>query len=244
MRKIILMALVLFCSSAAVYASYGEALKLYEAGMYNDSLKMIAEELDISKDLEENSPNYDLRFLAAHNHWKLGNLGPAIVHFKKCTLIKKDVADPLIDLSLMLMDFKRYGDARYFAGKALEIKESAEPYYVLGGYDAVMGRYYAAKKNFEKAISFNPEFGVSYNALGVVLMKLGKFSEANTAFSAALVFLPESAEVLNNIALSLEKTGKNGQALEYLNKAFEKDPNNREIQKNLSRLKDKTVNKQ
>ena len=243
MRNIIISAAIIISVNASAFASYKEALTLYEAKMYNDSLNMIAAELDISKDMDENTPNYDLRFLAAHNHWKLGNIGSAIAHFKRCAEIKKDNPDPMIDLSLLMLDFKRYSDARYFAGKALKIKDSAIPYYVLGQCSLIAGRYNNAKRNFEKAISINPEFGASYNALGMALMRLGKFSEANTAFSAALVFLPDSAEILNNMGMSLERTGKDDKALEYFTKAIEKSPEDSSIQKNLARLKTKTANK-
>ena len=115
--RIFILFVIFITLSTAASASYKEALTMFEAKMYKDSLKMIASELDISRDLEENSPNYNLRYLAAHNHWKLGNLGSAIVHFKKCAEMKKEIPDPIIDLSLLMLDFKRYSEAlRYSDG--------------------------------------------------------------------------------------------------------------------------------
>ncbi len=242
MKKIIniriFLSLFIVFFNSMLFASYQEALSLYEAGKYNDSLKIIANELDISKDFEVDSPNYNLRYLAAHNHWKLGNLESALIHFKKCAEIKKDIPDPLIDLSLLMLDFKRYGDARYFSDRALKIIEGPVPYYVLGQVSVAYGNYYEAKVYFEKAISLNPEFGTSYNALGIVLMRLRKYGEANTAFSAAMAILPDSDEVLNNIALNLEKTGKFDEAFEYIQKAYEINPADPVIQANVKQIKE------
>ena len=220
-----------------VFASYKDALSLYEAGKYKESLEIIASELDPAKDLENNSPNYEMRFLAAHNHWKMGNFQGAIAHFRRCADIKKDSADPWIDLSLMMLESKRYGDANYFAMGALKISESQMPYFILGKSALKIGNFYKAKEYLEKAISIEPEFWTAYNELGIVLMALNKYSEANTAFSAALTGKPGSAEIQNNIAMSLEQMNKLNEALNYYNKALEKNPDNPVIQGNVNRIK-------
>ncbi len=239
MKKIISIIIFIISFNSIVIASYKEALSLYESKKYKESLAMIARELDPKKDMESNSPNYDQRFLAAHNHWKLGNLQAAIGHFKRCTDIKKNSADPLIDLSLMMLDSKRYGDANFFAMGALKIAESQMPYYVLGKSAAKMGNFYKSKEYFEKAILIDPEFWTAYNDLGIVLMELKKYGEANTAFSAALSVMPGSIEIQNNIAMSLEKMNKLEDALTYYNKALEKNSGNPVIQANMNRVKAK-----
>jgi Flp pilus assembly protein TadD len=237
----IIISIILFIISfnSIVIASYKEALSLYETKKYKESLAIIARELDPKKDMENNSLNYDLRFLAAHNHWKLGNLQGAIGHFRRCADIKKNSADPLIDLSLMMLDSKRYGDANFFAMGAVKIAESQMPYYVLGKSAVKLGNFYKAKEYFEKAILIDPEFWTAYNDLGIVLMELKKYGEANTAFSAALSVMPGSIEIQNNIAMSLEKMNKLEDALTYYNKALEKNSGNPVIQTNMNRVKAK-----
>lgn len=237
MKKIILISAFLIFANTALSASYKEALSLYEAKKYTESLKIIAVKLDAKKDMEKDSPNYDMRFLAAHNHWKLGNLQPAVLHFKKCAEIRKNIPDPLIDLSILMLESKRYGDANYFAFGALRIAENPIAYYVLGKSAMKTGNYLKAKEYFEKSISIDPEFGISYNDLGITLMELKKYGEANTAFSAALATMYTSPEVLNNMGMTLERAGKFDEAMKYYTKAFEKNSENRIIKMNLERLK-------
>ncbi len=240
-KAIVIITAFLISINTALSASYKEALSLFEEKKYKESLEVIARELDPKKDLEKDSPNYEMRFLAAHNHWKLGNVQAAVIHFKRCSEIKKDIPDPLTDLSFLMLEYKRYGDAAFFAGMALKISEGSASYYLLGKSAMKIGNYYKAKEYFEKAISLDPESWTSYNNLGIVLMRLKKYSEANTAFSAALAGMPDSTEVLNNIAVNFETSGRLDEALKYFSMANEKSPENPVIKANLERIKGKTA---
>ena len=179
----------------------------------------------------------DFLQLTITGRWE--TLQGAIAHFRRCADIKKDSADPWIDLSLLMLESKRYGDANYFSMGALKISESRMPYFILGKSALETGNFYKAKEYLEKAISIDPEFWAAYNELGIVLMGLKKFGEANTAFSAALTGKPGSVEVQNNIAMSLEQMNKLNEALNYYNKAYEKNPENPVIQANINRVKAK-----
>ncbi len=227
---------IIFMNSVAL-ASYEDALELYTEQKYKKSLKMIADELVIEKDLEPESSNFKLRYLAAHNHWKLGNTGSAIAHFKRCTEIQKENPDPLIDLSLLFLDMARAGDARFFAKKALKIKEDPIVYYILGNISVARKYYWKAKEHFEKAISIDPELYIAYNGLGITLMRLKKYSEANTAFSAAMAMSPESPEILNNMATCLKRMGKLNEAHGHYSTAIAKVPDNKVILNNMNHLK-------
>ncbi|MFH0975066.1 MAG: tetratricopeptide repeat protein [Spirochaetota bacterium] len=241
MKKLISVIIFVISINSIVSASYKEALSLYETKKYKESLAIIAKELDPKKDMENNSPNYDLRFLAAHNHWKMGNIQAAIGHFRRCAEIKKTSPDSYIDLALMMLENKRYGDANFSAAGAAKIAEGPMPYYVLGKSAMKARNFVKAKEYLEKVISFDPEFWIAYNDLGITLMELKKYSEAGTAFSAALAVMPGSAEVLNNTAVNLELVGKNDEALRLLEKANDKAPENTVIQANLKRIKQKTA---
>ncbi len=187
--------------------------------------------------MEPNSPNYNLRYLAAHNHWKLKNATSAIAHLKICAEIQKNNPNPLIDLSLILLENKKYADAGQCATRALGLKESSLPYYVLANISLEQKNYWRAKEYFEKAISIDPGMSIAYNGLGITLMNLNKFNEANTAFSAALAMSPDSPEILNNIAVSLKKLGKTNEAYGYVSTAIAKSPDNPMIRKNAADLK-------
>jgi tetratricopeptide (TPR) repeat protein len=238
MKKGMLVLLSSLIMSTSLYASsYNEALKLFQGKKYKESLDIIAELLSIEVDMEPDSPNYKLRYLAAHNHWKLGNHKAAITHFKRCMDIKQDEVNPYIDLSLMLIELRQYRDVNNFAIRGLKIKEEPMLYYILGRAALGYKNYWRSKELFEKSIAINPEMHLSYNELGIVLMKLKMYSRANTAFSAALALMPESPEIMNNIALSLEIVKKYDDAYSYLTRANALSPDNPVIVKNLNRIK-------
>lgn len=235
MKKIIFAAALLFGLCGAAFASYEDAIKLYEAGQYRESLKAVADILDISRDLEEGAPNYKLRFLAAHNHWKLGNEESAYTHFTRCMDMKNKSVDPYIDLSLMYLDLRKVADADRWARRGLQREKHGMLYFVLGEVSLRQGNGWRAKEMFETANSMMPDNFASYNGLGMALMRLGKFGEANTAFSVALALSPKSSQVLNNLGFSLEKLGKVSEAVEYYKQAQTLDGENKVIAANLER---------
>jgi Flp pilus assembly protein TadD len=242
MKKISILICLLLFKGAVLYASYQDALKLFEQKDYRGSLKIIADELETSNDYKPDSPNYNLRFLAAHNHWKLGTTKSAIDHFNRCIEIKKNKVDAYIDLALLLIDLKRYAEADITARRGLEAEKSPMLYYIMGIASLKRENFWKAKEMFEKANSLNPELYYSYNALGITLMRLNKFSEANTAFSAAYAIKPQSIEIINNLGMSYEKLGKNREAYEYFKKAFSMDEKNIVVGANFERIKAKVKN--
>ncbi|OHD67440.1 MAG: hypothetical protein A2W19_03160 [Spirochaetes bacterium RBG_16_49_21] len=239
MKKLLLATILVAFMNSALLASYAEALKLFEKKDYKNSLKIIAGELEIANDANPGSPNYNLRFLAAHNHWKLGNMKSAVDHFTRCIEIKKNTAAPYIDLAMLQIEIKKYGDAEITAKRGLTVEKSPLLYYLLGLISLKKENFWRAKEMFEKANSLDPELHYSYNALGIALMRLKKYGEANTAFSAAYAMKPKSAEILNNLGMSYEKLGKTKEALEYYEKAGALDDKNRVVSDNLARLKKK-----
>jgi Flp pilus assembly protein TadD len=237
-RIFILSMAVVLLHGADLHASYSGALKYFQDKKYSESLKMAAEELTVSRDMEKDSPNYKLRYLAAHNHWMLGNYESAISHFKRCMDIRTEIADPYIDLALLLVEIKRYKDAETYVRKGLKIdKDNPMLFYILGRAAQGFKNYPRSKELFEKAISLDPEMYAAYNSLGMILMRMKKYSEANTAFSAAQALMPDSPEILNNIAMSLERQKKYSEALGFIGKAKKIAPDNKVILKNEERLK-------
>lgn len=239
MKKIPIILILIAVSPSLAFASYDQALKLYQQNKFKETLAVIAAELSVGKDADPNSENYALRFLAAHSHWKLGNTEAAIAHFKRCTEIKRDTVDPSIDLSLMLIELGRYREAEASAVKALAAQKNPMLYFLVGRSAYGAGNYWRAKEFYEKAIAVDPTLYIAYNGLGCALMRLGKHTQANTAFSAALATAPVSPEILNNIGRSLEKMGKPREAASYYKKALELRPDSQVITQNLNRIKEK-----
>lgn len=236
MKKLVCGAVILLLSAGGALASYDEALRLFQEKKFRESLDLIASELSVDRDFQQNSPNYALRFLAAHNHWKMGNYEAAIAHFRRCADIQKDLPDPLIDLGLLLIDTGRYREAEPFAQRALALQKNPIAYYVVAKSAYGVGNFWRAKEFYEKAISMDPEFFAAYNGLGMTLMRLERYTQASTAFAAALAAAPSSPELLNNMGLCFEKMGKKKEALEYYRKAERQSPENQTVRQNLSRL--------
>ena len=239
MKKFLVICIALSFFSISAYASYKEAVELFQEKKYKESLKIVAEELVVAKDLEQGSPNYKLRFLAAHLHWKLGNTDPVLIHFRRCMDIAKDKIEPYVDLALFFIDLKKYEEAAKTARMGMKIKDDAMFYYILGKISLKRNSYWRAKSFFEKANSLNQELYISYHDLGIVLMKLKKYSHANTAFSAAATLNPDSAEILSNLGLSYEMLGKYSEARKYYGEALVLNKDNTVIKQNLSRIKNK-----
>jgi len=234
MRKIFLSILLLFYISPYAFAEYSKALELFNEKKYRESLDILGQDLIVADDYKPGSPNYKIRFLAAHNHWKLGNTESAAAHFRRCMAIDKSNVDPYIDIAIMYVEKGRFNDAISVAEDGLKIKEDPMLLWILGRAYYKKGNYPRAKELLEKANSIDPEFYFSYNDLGIVLMKLKKFGDANAAFTVALAIQPGSAEINYNIAQSLLMLEKNKEALDYAKRALELDPDNESI-KNLNK---------
>ncbi|NLV67503.1 MAG: tetratricopeptide repeat protein [Spirochaetes bacterium] len=234
--KKILYSLIICLNTVAAFASYDQALALYQGKKYQESLAMVADELVVADDYKENSPNYKLRYLAAHNHWKLGNDQSAVAHFRKCMSIKKSAIEPYIDCAMLLLEKQRFGDAASIAEDGLKLKDDPMLYWVLGRVAMARKDFWRAKELLEKANSLDPELYVSYNDLGIVLIQLNKAGDANTAFSVALAIYPDSAEANYNMAYSCLLLGRKNDAVLYSKRALELSPDNEVVKKLIQKI--------
>ena len=242
MKKFFLSIFFMIYISPYAFADYDKALELFNEKKYKESLSILGQDLIVADDYKSGSPNYKIRFLAAHNHWKLGNIESASAHFRRCMAIDKSNVDPYIDIAIMYVEKGRLNDAVSVIEDGLKIKEDPMLLWILGRTYYKKGNYSRAKELLEKANSMDPEFYFSYNDLGIVLMKLNKFGDANAAFTVALAIHPDSAEINCNIAQSLLMMGKNKEALDYAKRALELDSNNESIKNLHSKIEEDTKN--
>ncbi len=238
MKRISFFFLITMLMTANAFASYDQALALYQEKKYQESLKILANDLTLAEDFKPGSPNYKIRFLAAHNHWKLGNEESANAHFRRCMAIDKTKVDPYIDLAIMLTEKGRLKAASSVVEDGLRIKEDPMLFWILGRVAYFRHDYNRAKELLEKANSMDPEFYFSYNDLGAVLMKLNRYGDANAAFSVALAIRPDSPEIYFNLARSLVLMGKYNDAEGYAKKALEFAPENEKIKQLLKKIEE------
>lgn len=228
-----LTAFVLVFGAFPLFADYNQALNLYKQGKYQDSLKAVADALEVSKDTDPAAPNYQLRYLASNNHRKLGNYVPAIQHLERCMAIKPKSVDPIIDIAFLMIDTGKYKEASEFGRKVIALDpKNAMGFYILGLSTYKQGSYWGAKEYLEKATLIDPEMYAAWNTLGLTLMYLKKYSEADTAFSTAIAMNPDTAEYLNNLAVAESRMGKIDQAKQTIAKAYKIASSNEKIRKN------------
>ena len=242
MKKFFIAVFLMLYTCPYAFAEYDEALRLFNEKNYKESLAILAQELIAADDYKTGSPNYKIRFLAAHNHWKLGNIESASAHFRRCMAIDKSNVDPYIDIAIMLVERGKLNEAVSVIEDGLKVKEDPMLLWILGRTYYKKGNFLRAKELLEKANSMDPEFYFSYNDLGIVLMKLKKFGDANAAFTVALAIRPDSAEINYNIAQSLLQMEKNNEALDYAKRALELDPNSESIKRLNKKIEDSKNN--
>ena len=80
-KYLVLLLMVTFINSNA-FAVYDQALALFQENKFQESLNILGQDLIVADDFKPGSPNYKIRFLAAHNHWKLGNEESDSAHFR------------------------------------------------------------------------------------------------------------------------------------------------------------------
>lgn len=226
MKKLFFVLLLLITMNSEVFAAYDQALALFQEKKYQESLVILGQDLVLADDFKQGSPNYKIRFLAAHNHWKLGNEESASSHFRKCMAIDKSKVDPYIDLAIMLSEKGKLNSAISVIEDGFNVKEDPMLFWIMGRVYYQKGNLERAKELLEKANSLDPELYFSYNDLGIVLMKMGKLGDANAAFSVAIAINPNLVEINFNIAQSLVMMGKNKDAESYAKKALSMAPEN------------------
>ena len=84
----------------------------------------------------------------------------------------------------------------------------AESFFELGNSLRDNGKLDDAVKNYKKAIELNPNYSLTYNNLGVVLIKLSKTKEAINNFQKAINILPVNTKAYLNLSYSITFSSK------------------------------------
>ena len=86
---------------------YQSALAEFDKQDYENSLKYIRHVI------KSDMLHYKLRYLAAHNHWKLGHFDSATTHFQTAIFARPDSPQGYMDLALMKIQERNYGAAEW-----------------------------------------------------------------------------------------------------------------------------------
>ncbi|MCL5022890.1 MAG: tetratricopeptide repeat protein [Nitrospirae bacterium] len=86
-------------------------------------------------------------------------------------------------------------------------------HYNLGNYYAKEGRLAEAAKEYQIAISLNPNYDRSHNNLGNIYKAYGRIDEAVAEYEAAVRINPYNAEVYNNLGVVYAYQGRGDEAV-------------------------------
>ncbi|MDH5720885.1 MAG: tetratricopeptide repeat protein [Spirochaetia bacterium] len=135
---------------------YDKALEKYNMQKYEASLE------DIRHVIKSDMTNYNLRYLAAHNHWRLGNYDSAIAHFE--TAMNKNSQKPgsYIDLSLLYLQLKNYKASKKILLKGIDDLNAANTSVPSKVYN-ILSRLSFYEGNFTEALEYAQEAKAIFN---------------------------------------------------------------------------------
>ncbi len=185
---------------------YKKALESYKNRKYEESLDHLRHV--IRSDLD----NFNLRYLAAHDHWQLGNFEPAVIHMKKCIEVQPQKMNSYIDLALIYIKFNEIENAQHTLYRALEvgkdnnIKIPAKVYNVLSRTYLYQGKPLLALEHAEnaKAAFEKNKAGIKDKLEAIMLearaqLALGNFEKAEISILWGMS-LRENNPVAQNLA--------------------------------------------
>ena len=212
-----------------------KASKAYGEQKYNESLDFIRHVI------KSDMTNYELRMLAAHNHWRLKNYEPATAHFYNAMAARPDSAGVYTDLAMMLLQMGEPQKAREIGGKGLEKLLAAQKevpaklYNVIARCALQLGDTVAAvahSSSAKAAAATDPNKANSQkDKLEAVIiegraqMAVGNFDKAELSLSWADSIRPENVYTQNLLGYLYEKwaasTTRPEKKKEYLAKSRE-----------------------
>lgn len=112
-------------------------------------------------------------------------------------------------------------------------------HYSLGGnFSFKKGLYQEAIVEFEKAISLEPGFALSYNRLGMSYANVKNFEAAERNFRKFVELIPGNDQGYVNLGLLYEHMGEAAKAIPFFEKALTLNPQNQKAKEFLQRLKE------
>jgi superkiller protein 3 len=102
--------------------------------------------------------------------------------------------------------------------------DSDQPYFALGNFYSDLGRFSDAAKNFELAVSKDPENYLNHYMYGTMLFRLNKISEASAQFKKALELNSSHADSYFWLGRILLREGKLDEAFAEFERTIKLEP--------------------
>ncbi|OPX39478.1 MAG: hypothetical protein B1H11_02960 [Desulfobacteraceae bacterium 4484_190.1] len=131
-----------------------------------------------------------------------------------------DDQTPFYALAEMLMDAKRFMDAREVLDMMPSDGDEIRKLVLFGYCDEGTGRYDDAESCADRVLMIDPEFPEALNLKGMIAYRKGDAGTAEQFFRRAIHKAPHWGEPFGNIGFMKWAAGKKTEGLEYFEKAF------------------------
>ena len=183
----------------------------------------------------DNSPNN--KFALAVTYHQKGNLEAAEKIYKEILKFDSRHFQSLGNLGYLAYNIKKYGRAKKYLLKALEIFPKFEDAHNnIGNVYRQLGEIEKSIFHYNQSIQINPNNHHAYNNLGLTLKELGKVDEAIKNYKKAIFINKNYIEAYCNLAVTHNELGKYEKTKYYYQRALKINPNNSIINYNLGIL--------
>jgi Flp pilus assembly protein TadD/2-polyprenyl-3-methyl-5-hydroxy-6-metoxy-1,4-benzoquinol methylase len=136
---------------------------------------------------------------------QIGQLGQAVLAFKRVLAIKPDSAEAYNNMGNALKEQDELEEAIKSYINALAIKpDYAEAYNNMGVVLQEQGKLEEALNFYIRSLAIKPDYAEAYNNMGNALKEQGKLEESLDSYVTALAIKPDYAEAYNNMGVALK----------------------------------------
>jgi Tfp pilus assembly protein PilF len=146
------------------YLLWPEGYQLHLAGAYEEAIKRFEASIELHPTAEAHT------FLGWSMSY-LGRLEEAIEECKKAIALDPDYGNPYDDIGVYLIDLGRPNEAIAWLEKAMRAKRYCcykFPHFNLGRVQLRRGQLRAAKRSFERALSYDPNYLPAHQGLAFI----------------------------------------------------------------------------
>ena len=204
-----------------------EVVSLTEAeGVYRDKKYVEASEMFASF-VDQHPTNPWGYYMLGLSAWKDGRLDVAETEFKQSLLLDSTHLKTSLNLSRVLLEAHRPGEALTTLDRALEIDSTSGVAYRLKG-NALndLDRTDEAVVAYQSAIQLDPEDAWAMNNLAFIRIREGRYDEALPALARATELRKDVPVFYNNLGMALEHGGHYAAAAEAYGFAVSLDGSN------------------
>jgi Flp pilus assembly protein TadD/2-polyprenyl-3-methyl-5-hydroxy-6-metoxy-1,4-benzoquinol methylase len=136
---------------------------------------------------------------------QIGQLGQAVLAFKRVLAIKPDSAEAYNNMGNALKEQDELEEAIKSYINALAIKpDYAEAYNNMGVVLQEQGKLEEALNVYIRSLAIKPDYAEAYNNMGNALKEQGKLEESLDSYVTALAIKPDYAEAYKNMGVALK----------------------------------------